>query len=185
VEVVEVSAQRCDRPNRAHGVGVVVGDDLVVTAAHTVDDDLRDLTVEGGAAGVVVVDARTDLALLRASVDARPVDWADVDAPPLGPALIHLADGAHEVEIVRSGSLIVDDVTDHVRHERVVHTFTPGVDPGASGAPLTTPSGRLLGIVTLDRTDTNEAHATASHELRRLVDQHGASDPAPAPACHD
>ncbi len=185
VEVVEVSAQPCDRPNRARGVGVVVGDELVATAAHTVDGELRALEVDGRAARVVVVDARTDLALLRAPVEVRPVDWADLDTSPLGPAVVHLADGPHDVEVVRSGPLIVNDVTDHARHERDVHTFTPGVARGASGAPLTTPAGRLLGIVALDRTDTEEAHATAAHELRRLVDEHAARVPQRAPTCHD
>lgn len=185
VDVVAVGAQRCDDPNMARGVGVVVGEDLVATAAHTVEDQLRELTVDGRPARVLVLDARTDLALLRASVDARPLRWAAPSTEALGPGIIHLADGPRDVDIVRSGPLIVDDVTEHVRHEREVHTFTPGVARGASGAPLTTRSGELLGIVVLDRTDTDEAHAASAGELRALIDRLGAGDHTAAPACDD
>jgi S1-C subfamily serine protease len=183
VDVVEVVAQRCDRPNRFRGVGVVVGPDLVATAAHTVDDELRALSVDGRPATVVRLDARTDLALLQAAVTADDIAWADPDEPALGPAVVHLADGPHDVEIVRSGALIVDDITAHTRNERQVHTFTPGVAPGASGAPLTTARGELLGIVVLDRTDTDEAHAVTAAELRALIATSGEGSPPATPEC--
>ncbi|MGI9053771.1 MAG: hypothetical protein ACR2HQ_14195, partial [Ilumatobacteraceae bacterium] len=41
VSVVRVAAQPCRTPNRALGLGVVLDEDVVATAAHTVDDDLR------------------------------------------------------------------------------------------------------------------------------------------------
>ena len=49
----------------ALGVGVVVID-LVVTAGHTVEGDLRVLSVDGQPARVVLIDRRTDLALVSA-----------------------------------------------------------------------------------------------------------------------
>ena len=64
--VIAIAAQACESPNRSLGWGVVVGEDLVATAAHTVEGPLRDLRVGGDPATVVAVDARTDLALLLA-----------------------------------------------------------------------------------------------------------------------
>lgn len=180
---MNIRLQRCARPHTIRGLGVVVDDGLVATAAHTVEGELRRLEVEGEPARVVMVDPRTDLALLRADLDARPVEWADPDEAPLGPAVLHLADGPHDVEIVRSGPLIVNDVTAHERHERDVHTFTPGVARGASGAPLTTPAGALLGLVALNRTGADEAYATAAHELRQLLEESATAGPPAAPTC--
>ena len=45
--VVAVAAQPCRRPTRDLGIGVVVADGLVLTAAHTVDGDRRAVTVDG------------------------------------------------------------------------------------------------------------------------------------------
>ena len=182
VDVVAIEAQPCSHPQHDRGLGVAVADGVVATAAHTVDGDLRALTVDGAPAGVVALDPRTDLALVRADVGARPVAPADDATAPIGPALVHLADGPHPVDVVRSGPLVVHDVTDRARYRRLVHTFTPGVLPGASGAPLTTTDGRLLGIVVLDRRDTDEAHAVTAGELRALLADAG-DGPAAAPDC--
>jgi S1-C subfamily serine protease len=179
VAVVAVEAQPCARPQRDRGLGVVVAAGLVATAAHTVDGDLRALTVDGVPGSVVALDPRTDLAVVRAAVDAEPVAWPSGDVDPIGAATLHLADGSHAVEVVRSGLLVVDDATDRTTYRRLVHTFTPGVAPGVSGAPLTTPDDRLLGVVVLDRRDTDEAHAVTAGELRTLVD---AVDRGPAAA---
>jgi hypothetical protein len=184
VPVVAVAAQPCDRPQHDRGLGVVVADDLVATAAHTVDGDLRALTVDGVPAAVVATDARTDLALVRVALDADPVAFAADDVDPLGPANVGLADGVLAVEVVRTGELVVDDTTDRATYRRLVQTFAPGVDAGVSGAPLTTTDGRLLGVVVLDRRDTDEAHAVATSELRSLVDA-GGGRPAAAPRCPD
>ncbi len=58
--IVAVETQRCRQPNRFHGVGVVVGDDLVLTAGHTVEGDLRELTVEIDRHVTLVVEHATD-----------------------------------------------------------------------------------------------------------------------------
>ena len=171
-------------PSRDRGLGVVVADGLVATAAHTVDGDLRALTVDGVPGSVVALDARTDLALVRADLDVEPVPWPAGDVEPIGAATLHLADGPHPVEVVRSGPLVVEDATDRATYRRLVHTFTPGVAAGASGAPLTTPDDLLLGIVVLDRRDTDEAHAVTAGELRTLLDA-TAGGPAVAPNCPD
>ncbi|MBA3604685.1 MAG: hypothetical protein H0W46_01670, partial [Acidimicrobiia bacterium] len=166
---------RCQRPVPDRGLGVVVGDGLVATAAHTVEGELRGLTVDGAPATVVAIDARTDLAVLGVPTAATPMALADVVAPVS--AVLHDLDGAHDVEVVRTGTLVVHDTTDRVRHERQVHTFTPGVPAGTSGAPITTADRALLGIVVLDRADRDAADAVTSAELAALLSVAGSPGP--------
>ncbi|MET0325690.1 MAG: serine protease [Ilumatobacteraceae bacterium] len=178
--VVSVAAQPCASPNRDRGVGVVVGPDLVATAAHVVDGDRRELTVDDRPARVVAVDARTDLALLRADVDGPAATPTD-DPPTHG--VVRTPDGDQDVDVTRTGRLVVDDTTDGVRHERQVHTFTPGMEPGTSGAPLLDDGGRLTGIVVLTNRTDGTAYAVTAAELRRLI---SAAPGSPAPSgCPD
>jgi hypothetical protein len=170
--VVAVAAQPCDRPTRSHGLGFVVASDLVATAAHTVEDDLRQLTVGGNPATVAALDPRTDLALLEVELPVPPA-WLSTanrsSAFVLGPG------PAEPVRIVRTGTLVVHDVTDGARYERQVHTFTPGVEGGTSGAPLVDPAGRILGVVVLDNPRRGVAYAVTAAELSRLIAE--SSDP--------
>jgi S1-C subfamily serine protease len=170
--VVEVAAQPCDRPTRSLGLGVVVADDLVATAAHTVEGPLRTLTVDGAPATLVATDARTDLALLAADVDAPAAELA---TEPLETATVLDA----PVRVVRSGTLVVHDATDRARYERDVHVITPGVAEGASGAPLVDDEGRVAGIVVLDNQDDGVAYAVTAAELSALM---AAPDPDPSAA---
>ncbi len=84
--IVAVETQRCRQPNRFHGVGIVVGDDLVLTAGHTVEGDLRALTVDGEPARVVSIDRRTDLAVLSADMPAAAEVIAAPEVPEAGAA---------------------------------------------------------------------------------------------------
>jgi S1-C subfamily serine protease len=166
-KVVAVAAQPCDTPNRSLGFGVVVADGVVATAAHTVEETQRDLRVDGEPARVAVLDARTDLALLTVDLDADPARIAG-DTP--GDATLALPAHRVEVEIVETGPLVVHDTTDRTRYRREVHTFTPGVEDGTSGAPLVAPDGRVLGIVVLDNPGRGIAYAVTGNELSRLLE---------------
>ncbi len=160
-----VAAQPCTTPNHATGVGVVVGDGLVATAAHTVDEQLRRLTVDGAPARLLALDARTDLAVLAAPQARGTVELTT--AAGNRPAVVALVGSELPVQITSTGPLVVNDVTDGERHRRDVHQFAPGVDAGASGAPLLDGDGRLLGIVVLDAAD--EAYAVTATELRAVL----------------
>jgi S1-C subfamily serine protease len=165
--VVAVAAQPCDSPNRSFGFGVVVADGVVATAAHTVEEPRRDLRVDGEPARVAVLDPRTDLALLTVDLDAEPAPIAG--DPPRDATLAMPADRT-EVEIVRTGPLVVRDTTDRARYRREVHTFSPGVADGTSGAPLVDRDGRVLGIVVLDNPGRGIAYAVTGKELSRLLE---------------
>jgi len=166
--VVAVVSQPCARPHRDRGVGVLLRSGLVATAAHTVDGPLRELTVDGAPAHVVVLDARTDLALLSADVTGPP---APITMADIGHGTVRTPDGDQDVDVLRTGPLIVDDITAGVRHERSVHTFTPGVEPGTSGAPLVDDDGRVAGIVVLTNRTDGTAYAVTAAELNAVRDE--------------
>jgi S1-C subfamily serine protease len=175
--VVGVAAQPCDTPNRDLGVGVVVGDGVVLTAAHTVDGPRRSVTIDGAPARVLDVDARTDLALLTADIDGEPAVLATA-APPA--ARLRTTDGEQPVEIVRTGDLIVNDTTAGLRHRRQVHTFSPAVTGGTSGAPLLDAEGRIVGIVVLANRGDGTAYAVTAAEIADLLADMG-REPARPP----
>lgn len=168
VAIVAVAARACDRPNRDIGVGVVIAPDIVATAAHTVDGSLRELTVDGIPAQVVAIDARTDLALLTADLAGVPAatTFDDIDR-----GTVLTPDGDHDVDVLQTGRLVVDDTTDGTRHERSVHTFTPGVDAGTSGAPLVDEAGRVAGIVVLTNRTDGTAYAVTVGEVLALLER--------------
>jgi S1-C subfamily serine protease len=166
--VVGVAAEPCTTPNRARGLGVVVADGLVATAAHTVDGPLRDLTVDGVAATVAAIEPRTDLALLAVALEAAP---AELSTDAATAAVVLRPDGTTPVQIVRTGTLVVHDATDRARYEREVHTFTPGVEQGTSGAPLVDADGRVLGVVVLDSRDHDVGYAVTAGELAAVIER--------------
>jgi Trypsin-like peptidase domain len=145
----------------------VVAEGVVATAGHTVEGPLRELTVDGTPARVIIVDRRTDLALLAAETAIEPGQLALMSpdrARLLGPGR------PREVTIVSTGPLVVDDTTDRRRYRRQVHTFAPGVSDGTSGAPLVDDRNRLLGVVVLN--GSGVAYAVTAGELSALLERH-------------
>jgi S1-C subfamily serine protease len=175
--VVEVAAQPCDRPNRSRGVGVVVAEGVVATAGHTVEGPLRELTVDGAPARVIMVDRRTDLALLASETAIEPAQLALMS--PDRARLLGLG-RPRDVTIVSTGPLVVDDTTDRRRYRRQVHTFAPGVPDGTSGAPLVDDRNRLLGVVVLN--GSGVAYAATAGELSALLERHRSAEASEASA---
>jgi S1-C subfamily serine protease len=163
--LVEVETVRCSQPNRFHGVGVVVGDDLVLTAGHVVEGELRDLMVDGEPAEVITIDRRTDLALVSADVPPTPAPTPADDVPES--ARLLTASGARDVDIDRHVTLVVEHATDRATYRRDVVIFTPGVVDGESGSPLVDDAGRLVGIVVADQ--QGEGIAVTVDEVAALV----------------
>ena len=82
---------------------------------------------------------------------------------------MHTSTAVIDVDVLRTGTLVVDDTTDGERYERDVHTFAPGVEHGTSGAPLVDGRGRLAGIVVLDNPADDVAYAVTASELSGLL----------------
>ncbi len=182
--IVAVETQRCQQPNRFHGVAVVVGDDLVLTAGHTVEGALRELTVDGEPARVVTIDRRTDLAILSAEVATTPDDFVAASEIPEEAQIVGL-DGTRPVDIDRHVTLVVEHATDRATYERDVVFFIPGVTDGDSGSPLVDDAGRLVGVVVADQ--EGEGVAVTIDEITAILDTASAADdlglPDPPGAC--
>jgi S1-C subfamily serine protease len=185
--IVAVETQRCQQPNRFHGLGIVVGDDLVLTAGHTVEGELRALNVDGQPARVVAIDRRTDLALVSADVPAAQPPTPAPEIPD--EAQLLSPDGQHDVdvdvEVDRHVTLVVEHATDSVTYRRDVVIFTPGVVDGDSGKPLVDSAGRLVGVVIADQ--EGEGVAVTANEIAQLLGAVTTSDdlglPGPPGTC--
>jgi S1-C subfamily serine protease len=170
VDTVEIAAQPCDRPTARLGVGVVVADGLVATAAHVVDGANREVHAGGRDAVVVAVDPRRDLAVL--ATDTSGLRPAAIDASTLEPGAVLTVvspSGPVAVDLLRTVTLEVDDVTAGTEYRRRVHVVAPAVDAGVSGAPLLDSRGRLRGIVVLAHRGDDASYAVTGSELRDLL----------------
>ena len=169
--VVAVASQSCMNPNVQRGVGVVIDDDLVVTAGHTVEGDLRALMVDGRAARIETLDRNSDLALLGVDgLDAVPIALAAQppdDLVVLGPD--PAIDTPVNVTVTSREVLVIEHATDRATYRRHVLAFTPGVVDGMSGSPLVDDEGRLAGITILSDDDTGEGIAATAGEVQTLL----------------
>jgi hypothetical protein len=166
-------------------VGTVVAEGLVLTAAHVVEDDLRDLEVDGKPARVVSIDVRVDAAVVALD---RPTDAADGDeGADRATATSSDVEIAEAVQIVTSSDVIdttvlrivtlsVDDATDGVVQRRRALVLAGTVPGGTSGAPVVDGDGRMVGMVTISHTGRDVTYATRTGELQPLIDAGSASE---------
>lgn len=153
------------------GAGVAISEDLILTAAHVVDDasSARILTSDGRSQRTTVVarDDRRDLALLQTSGGhgLAVVQIRDQAAEPGEPAY---AIGAPSGS-VRLSSGVVTDVLRSPDGVQWVQT-SADIDQGNSGGPLLDAQGRLLGIVVTENAeDDTEGWATSAEEIRTFL----------------
>jgi S1-C subfamily serine protease len=141
---------------RTLGAGFFVGEDIVMTNAHVVcpPGDTMHVVLRGGesfAADTVRKDDRLDLALVRVTgVRGQPIPFGDAGALKTGD------------RVVMVGSPVGMEFT---YHEGVVSNpsrpllglsyiqVDARVNPGNSGGPLVDDGGRVVGVVSLKRTD--------------------------------
>jgi len=172
--VVAIEATACDRPQPRFGVGTFVADGVVLTAAHVVEGDLRELRVGDVPAAVVGLDAQSDLALVAipgasAATPAWTVAVHD-DANP-GPVRILTMEGSAEATLIRGLTLRVDDISDDTVSERAALELDVVVGPGDSGSPVIDADEELLGVVVLRRPATGVSYASAVPRLTELLDR--------------
>ncbi len=143
--VVGVGVTACGR--RSRGTGVVVGPDLVVTAAHVVGDaglvavGAPGATVTGEVLGVAADG--TDLALVSVPVDAGPVPTS---SPGSGEEVWILRAPAAGAAVVPGRVVAVDPGTAG-RAAGASLGVDVRVPPGTSGGAVVDRRGRLAGIV--------------------------------------
>lgn len=152
--VLRVYTSSCDA-GPGVGTGFVVGDDLVMTAAHVVDEaSMATIQLSDGtslATQLVAVDEGTDSALLRTSgpLDATALDLAP-GYPTHGAELVLLGYPFNEPSIVMSDGLVSalhHDVDYGDRLVRDTFITNAATNPGNSGGPALDASGNVIGLV--------------------------------------
>lgn len=147
------------------GAGFVVGDDLVLTAAHVVSDGTVTLDFEAQSIDGTVISSNVgdDLTLIELSEPA-PTAALTLRTDP-----VRVGD---QVWAVGSSSVTRGIVSAALERGglHVVQTDA-AVNPGNSGGPLIDADGQVAGIVTSKaRGAEGVAYAVAADELRRFLD---------------
>lgn len=170
--VVRVSVTRCGQ--RAHGSGVLIADDLVVTAAHVVGDaalvrlDQGARTVTGEVRGILA-DGR-DLALIEVGGELdEPLAAAPV--PRLGSPVTLVGHPGDEPLTVLVGPRV--DLSESIAATARGPAFGVSVatELGMSGAPALDEAGRLVGVVVGAETASGTAIVTAIDDAAELADE--------------
>ena len=155
--VVRLSVETCDEGST--GSGALVAEDLVLTAAHVVDDyssiqlQLGDQAVVGT---VIGFSEGEDLALVRASRDLRGhVFEIHAETPPVGTDIVALGyplsgplsfAGPGNISALGLSINLENDGGEAIEIANVMRVSTP-TNPGNSGGPLIDEEGRIAGIV--------------------------------------
>lgn len=117
----------------SHASGVVVDQDMVLTAAHAVDEQFQSYIIVGEEvrnADILLIDRSRDLAILRVKTGAiRPIKLGAEDLPDSAPVWA-VGFPRAESKTTSSGSFKVKATTDGA-----LHTTAP-IDSGQSGGGL-------------------------------------------------
>lgn len=149
------------------GAGFLVAPDLVVTAAHVVEEGDR-VSLESGAAdpeeltGMVIHrDDREDIAVIRlASPASVPVLEVGTGLPAVGEVVY--AVGSPIGQLVASRGRVVESTA------AGIESTTP-VDPGSSGGPLLAQDGTVLGVVVAESMMSGHSVATTAAAIQRVL----------------
>ncbi len=143
------------QPRTSLGSGVIIGDALVVTNHHVVEDseDIEVLFPDGRKIGATLVgsDIETDLAVLRLETqEPMPaIELADVERAQVGDVVLAIGNPFGVGQTVTMG--IISALG---RNQLGINTFEnfiqtdAAINPGNSGGALVDTQGRLLGINT-------------------------------------
>ncbi len=151
--IVQVAVQACS-PGTELGSGAFVGDDLVLTAAHTLRG-AREITVRRGErsvpAEVVGFDPDNDLAYLRADLDPHhplTVDSSGIEAGDRGVAWVVREGEAVPlpITVTRPVRINTEDIYVEGSVTRPGFEIEADIDLGDSGGPVMV-GGKVIGVV--------------------------------------
>lgn len=174
------------------GSGFVVGDNLVMTAAHIVDG-AGAITVRGGthvvSATVVGVDDANDAALVRTAtpIAAAPLP-IETARPSLGlpVAVLGYPLGTYDVHLTQGVLSALDEKIDPegpvaVQHALVTDT---AINFGNSGGPALDAAGRVVGLVSaVDRGAAATGFLSPADVLRDDLARWRTAEPQKGPSC--
>jgi serine protease Do len=159
------------------GTGVVVGDGLVLTNAHTLRDETTTVTfadgrsVQGRVAGI---DVDGDLVVLGVATEgAAPIVWSPDDATGIGTPVFGVANpGGRGLRVSFGTVSAVGRAFRGPRGRRVAGALehTAPLGRGSSGGPLVDVEGRLVGINTHRLGEGFYLALPADAELKARVD---------------
>jgi serine protease Do len=159
------------------GTGVVVGDGLVVTNAHTLRDQTTTVTFADGRAvqgQVVGIDVDGDLVVLGVPTEGvTPIVWSPDDAPGIGTPVFAVANpGGRGLRVSFGTVSAVGRAFRGPRGRRVAGALehTAPLGRGSSGGPLVDIEGRLVGINTHRLGEGFYLALPADAELKARVD---------------
>lgn len=170
--VVTIEATGCGVASARSGLGIAVGDDIVLTVAHLV---ARAGTIEvsvGGApaqpAAIVDIDLDRDLAALAVpGLTEPPVAFAAIDEG--GEGTVVLAPDLVPFEVRLVARLTTEAILGDERHSRVGYELGAATRTGDSGAGAYDDRGRLIGILFATEAAGDTAWVTASRELEDFL----------------
>ena len=164
------------------GSGFTVGDGLIITNRHVVEDASRVSlnTWDGGSMSATVsgVDFRDDLALVRidrtlpASGELAPSD------PARGDAVTVVGYPLGGQQTLTSGEVVDFARLDSLDGPRVLR-LSAEIWPGSSGGPVLDDHGRVVGVVFAIERATDYALAVPVSHLRELLAEGAAQSGAP------
>ena len=155
-----------DRVQRSAGSGVIVdGSGLIVTNHHVIKD-MTELRVSLSdrrefAATVVLLDPRSDLAVLkiRADTPLQAVEWGDADRLEVGDFVMAIGNPFGVGQTVTQGivSALARTVAGVGDYQFFIQTDA-AINPGNSGGALVDTDGRLIGINTAIFSQSGGSH---------------------------
>lgn len=156
------------------GTGFVVSEDgLIATNLHVIGEARRlEVEMSDGTkhevTEITATDAHWDLALLRiAAKGLKPLPLADSDTIKQGQSVVAMGNPEGLAFSIVDG--VVSEYPDVVREVPMIRLAMP-IERGNSGGPLLDRQGRVLGLITMKNTVTdNLGYAMPVNELKRMM----------------